>query len=47
MLQIAICDDELADAERIKAALTEYLENAGEQYSCQTFLSGKALEYEV
>lgn len=47
MLQIAICDDDRTDADRIKAALTEYLENAGEPYSCQIFESGRTLEYEV
>lgn len=45
--RIAICDDDRTDAERIGTAITEYLETTGEQYSCQTFLSGKALEYEV
>ena len=47
MLQIAICDDDRADAERIGTALTQYLENAGEPHSCQVFQSGKTLEYEV
>lgn len=47
MLQIAICDDDRMDAERIGKAITGYLETTGEQYSCQTFLSGKVLEYEV
>lgn len=45
--KIAVCDDDRADAERIQTAITEYLKNTGEQYSCQTFLSGKTLEYEV
>lgn len=47
MLRIAICDDDRTDAERIGTAITEYLETTGKQYSCQAFLSGKALEYEV
>lgn len=45
--KIAVCDDDRTDVEKIGTALTEYLKNAGELYSCQTFLSGRALEYEV
>lgn len=47
MLRIAICDDDRADAERIRTVIMKSLENAGEPYSCQTFQSGKTLEYEV
>ena len=47
MLQIAICDDNRADGERIGAFLTEALQKAGETGACQIFQSGKALEYEV
>lgn len=47
MLRIAICDDDRADAERIRTAIMKSLENAGEPYSCQIFQSGKTLEYEV
>lgn len=47
MLQIAICDDDRADAERIRTMISKSLENAGEPYSCQIFESGRTLEYEV
>ena len=47
MLRIAICDDDRADAERIRTAIMKSLEIAGEPYSCQIFQSGKTLEYEV
>ena len=41
MLRIAICDDDRADAEKIRTAIMKSLENAGEPYSCQIFQSGK------
>ena len=44
---IAVCDDHRTDADRMEAALTEYLENAGMQCEVRIFQSGKALEYEV
>lgn len=45
--RIAVCDDDRADAESIGAALTEYQEDTGAQYSVRIFQSGKTLEYEV
>ena len=45
--KIAVCDDDRADAERIMAALTESLDPTGEQYSCQIYQTGRALEYEI
>ena len=47
MLQIAICDDNRADGQMMKALLSESLQIMGEPGCCHIFQNGKALEYEV